>query len=231
VKLFNFKNVAVLSAVVLVAILGTSSITNAQGRGNHGNDNWKQDRKDARQREKAAREQARIEQERLRAERQRQAEWTRRNSRITITRSTRTVGGTYYNVEPTVNVTEGRYRIYRNGSYYNMDNRGADMLRQAVNEGYRQGFAAGRSDYRSRRYSNWSNNTTYRTATYGYSSGVDRSQYQYYFQQGFQRGYQDGSDSRYQDGYTGNYQYGYNQGGTLNVLGAILGSILNLQSY
>ena len=222
---------ALLAIVVLVVILGTSSIANAQGRGNHGNDNWKQDQRDARQREKAAREQAKIEQARLRAERQRQAEWTRRNSRITITRSTRTVGGTYYNVEPTVNVTEGRYRIYRNGSYYNTDNRGADMLRQAVNEGYRQGFAAGRSDYSGRRNSNWSSNTTYRTGTYGYSSGVDRSQYQYYFQQGFQRGYQDGSDSRYQDGYTGNYQYGYYDAGRPSILGTILNEILNIQTY
>jgi hypothetical protein len=141
------------------------------------------------------------------------------------------VGSTYYTVEPTVNVMEGRYRIYRNGSYYNTDNRGADMLRQAINEGYRQGFAAGRSDYSGRRRSSWSNNNMYRTGTYGYSSGVDRRQYQYYFQQGFQRGYQDGSNSRYQDGYSGNYQYGYNEGGTLNILGTILNGILNISSY
>jgi flagellar biosynthesis/type III secretory pathway protein FliH len=141
------------------------------------------------------------------------------------------VGSTYYTVEPTVNVTEGRYRIYRNGSYYNTDNRGADMLRQAINEGYRQGFAAGRSDYSGRRRSSWSNNNMYRTGTYGYSSGVDRNQYQYYFQQGFQRGYQDGSNSRYQDGYNGDYQYGYSNGGTLNVLATILNQILNIQNY
>ena len=48
---------------------------------------------------------------------------------------------------------------------------------------------------------------------------------------GFQRGYQDGSNSMYQNGYTGNYQYGYNEGGSMNVLGTILNSILNIQTY
>ena len=39
-----------------------------------------------------------------------------------------------------------QYRIYRNGSYYNTDNRGAELLRQAVNRGYQQGLIAGRND-------------------------------------------------------------------------------------
>src|ERR1043165_6771407 len=33
-----------------------------------------------------------------------------------------------------------RYRVYRNGSYYQTDRRGADLLKQAVNAGYQQGF-------------------------------------------------------------------------------------------
>lgn len=204
----------------LVALLGISQATFGQDN----RDGHKQDRKADKHQDKADRERAR-------AEQLRQAEWTRRNTRIVTTRNTRVVGGTYYNVEPTVSITSGRYRIYRNGRYYNTDNNGANMLRQAVNEGYRQGFAAGRSDYSGRRNSNWSNNSVYRSGTYGYSSGVDRSQYQYYFQQGFQRGYQDGSNSQYQNGYVGNYQYGYSDGGTLNVLGAILNDVLNIQSY
>jgi len=121
--------------------------------------------------------------------------------------------------------------VYRNGSYYNTDNRGADLLRQAVNEGYRQGFAAGRSDRSGRRNGGWLNSGVYRTGTYGYQRGVNRSQYQYYFQQGFQRGYQDGSNSQYQEGYSGNYQYGYNEDGKLNILGTILNGILNISRY
>lgn len=116
-----------------------------------------------------------------------------------------------------------RYRVNRNGQWYNTDSRGADLLRQAVNQGYRQGFAAGRSDRNRRTGMNWGGSTIYRSGTYGYQSYVDRRQYQYYFQQGFQRGYQDGYNSR--------YQYGTNNGGTLNILGTILGSILNIQQY
>ena len=219
-KSFNLKNLAAVLALSLVAIFGTSQAAFAQGN----RDGQKQDRKADKHQDKA-------DKERAKADQQRQAEWTRRNTRIVNTRNTRVVGGTYYNVQPTVTVTSGRYRIYRNGRYYNTDNNGADMLRQAVNEGYRQGFAAGRSDRQGRRNISWTNNNVYRTGTYGYSSGVDRSQYQYYFQQGFQRGYQDGSNSQYQDGYVGNYQYGYNEGGTLNVLGTILNEVLNIQTY
>src|ERR1700755_2471750 len=36
-----------------------------------------------------------------------------------------------------------RYRVYRNGSYYQTDSRGAELLKQAVNKGYQQGFTAG----------------------------------------------------------------------------------------
>ena len=116
-----------------------------------------------------------------------------------------------------------RYRVNRNGQWYNTDNRGAELLRQAVNRGYRQGFAAGRSD-RSRRIGmNWGGSSIYRSGTYGYQTHVERSQYKYYFQQGFQRGYQDGYNSR--------YQYGTNNNGSLNILGSILGSILNIQRY
>jgi len=147
------------------------------------------------QQQKIEKERAKLQQERLRLERQRLQTMQTRN----------------------------RYRVNRNGQWYNTDNRGAELLRQAVNQGYRQGIAAGRAD-RSRQVGmNWGGSNVYRSGTYGYQSYVDRSQYQYYFQQGFQRGYQDGYNSR--------YQYGTNNGGTLNILGSILGSILNIQQY
>ena len=147
------------------------------------------------QQQKIQKEQLKLEQQRLRLERQRLNTAQARN----------------------------RYRVYRNGSWYNTDNRGAELLRQAVNEGYRQGFTAGRNDRNRRVGLNWGNSTIYRSGTYGYQSYVDRSQYQYYFQQGFQRGYQDGYNSR--------YQYGTNNNGVVNILGTILGSILNVQQY
>ena len=118
---------------------------------------------------------------------------------------------------------QNRYRVHRNGSWYNTDNRGAELLRQAVNEGYRQGFATGRSDRNRRVRLNWGGSNIYRSGTYGYQSYVDRSQYQYYFRQGFERGYQDGYNSR--------NQYGTYNNGTANILSTILGSILNIQRY
>ena len=115
------------------------------------------------------------------------------------------------------------YRIYRNGSYYQTDYRGAELLRQAVNEGYRQGYRQGQTDRRYGRNSGYYGSTMYRSGTYGYRTYVDRSQYQYYFQQGFERGYQDGFNSQ--------NRYGYYSGGRWNILANILGSILNIQQY
>lgn len=117
-----------------------------------------------------------------------------------------------------------RYRINRNGSWYDTDHRGVELLRHAINEGYRQGFTAGRSD-RNRRINrmSWDGSSIYRSGTYGWQSYVDRGQYQYYFRQGFERGYQDGFNSR--------YQYGTNNNGVVNILGSILGGILNIQQY
>jgi hypothetical protein len=145
------------------------------------------------QQQKAERQRLKLEQERLRLERQR------------------------------MQMAQARYRVNRNGSWYNTDQRGADLLRQAVQEGYRQGLQAGRMDRNRRVGLNWGGSNIYRSGTYGYQSYVDRSQYQYYFRQGFERGYQDGYNSR--------YQYGTNNGGVANILGSILGSILNVQRY
>jgi hypothetical protein len=115
------------------------------------------------------------------------------------------------------------YRVYRNGSYYQTDYRGAELLRQAVNEGYRQGYRQGQLDRRYSRNGGFYGSTIYRSGTYGYRTYVDRSQYQYYFQQGFERGYQDGFYSQ--------SRYGYYSGGRWNILANILGSILNIQPY
>jgi flagellar biosynthesis/type III secretory pathway protein FliH len=118
---------------------------------------------------------------------------------------------------------ERMYRVYRNGSYYQTDYRGAELLRQAVNQGYAQGYRQGQLDRRYGRGGNYYGSTIYRSGTYGYQSYVDRGQYQYYFQQGFQRGYQ--------DGYYSQSRYGYYSGGKWSILANVLGSILNIQQY
>ncbi|HEV7642463.1 MAG TPA: hypothetical protein VGO50_00850 [Pyrinomonadaceae bacterium] len=119
--------------------------------------------------------------------------------------------------------TRNRYRVYHNGSYYQTDNRGAELLRQAVNKGYQQGFNAGKNDRSYRRGGSYNNSSMYRSGNYGYQSYVDSSQYQYYFREGFKRGYEDGYNSR--------YQYGSNNNGGVNILGTILQQVLNIQNY
>jgi hypothetical protein len=221
-KIINLKKLVAASALGVFALLGTSTIATAQRRD-------RDDRRDAKQEAKIARQQAKIEAQRARLQRQRQEEWTRRNRQLVITRQNNGTG--YYVLQTNANVPDGRYRVNRGGRWYTTDQRGADLLRQAVNEGYRQGFNAGRSDYQGNRRGSWSSQSVYRTGTYGYQNGVDRTQYQYYFRQGFQRGYQDGSNSRYQNGYNGDFDYGTYNNGTPSILGTILNQLLNIQSY
>lgn len=115
----------------------------------------------------------------------------------------------------------GWYRINRGGSYYEVDQRGVNLLRQAINSGYQQGYNAGVRDRRYGRNDDYYyNDRVYRSGTYGYQSYVTRDQYQYYFQQGFQRGYQDGINS--------SYQYGYRTNTGLNILGNVISSILQI---
>jgi hypothetical protein len=114
------------------------------------------------------------------------------------------------------------YRYSRGGSYYETTQYGAEMLRRAINDGYEQGFEAGRAD----REDGWGYNPNdaygYQDATYGYDGYyVDLSEYQYYFREGFQRGYEDGYYSR--------SRYGTYSNGKLSILGAILSGILGLQ--
>jgi len=113
------------------------------------------------------------------------------------------------------------YRYNRGGSYYYTSQYGAQMLQNAVNNGYEQGFYAGQAD----RNDGWGFNPNqsygYQDAAYGYDSyyvGLD--DYQYYFREGFERGYQDGYYSR--------NQYGRYSNGKYAILGSILGSILQV---
>ena len=227
----NLKELAATAAFALIAVLGITSFASAQGNSNNNHKSNKQWEKQNKQNAKAERERARLMQ-------QRQADWARYNNQILasqqrqVTYNTRNTQGVVVTFGTHNNWDQNaRYRVYRNGSYYNTDYRGAQLLQQAVNEGYRQGFQAGRNDRnRNVRYS-WSNSSVYRSGTYGYQSQVARNQYQYYFQQGFQRGYQDGSNSRYDDNYNGQYEYGYYENGNVNILSTILKTVLNIRIY
>jgi hypothetical protein len=108
-----------------------------------------------------------------------------------------------------------RYRVYRNGSYYNTDYRGAELLRSAVRSGYEQGYREGLNDRRNGRRYDYDSRDVYRSGTYGYQSYVDRGHYQYYFRKGFERGYEDGyrSTTRYGSG--------------ASILGSVLNTILS----
>lgn len=186
-----------------LTMLGTATFASAQG-------GWYEAHR--------SREQQKRYEKQRREEIQRQARYRREQERLA--RRNRS-----YNSRKVVVLGNNgnRYRIYRNGRYYNTDSRGAELLRQAVNNGYRQGFEAGRIDRANRRGSQWSRNDMYRSGNYGYDAYVDRSQYQYYFQQGFQKGYD--------DGYYGRNRYGTYNNGSASILGSILGTILNIRTY
>jgi hypothetical protein len=222
-KLFDLKKMAAVSALGLAFLMGMSETSSAQNRGN--NRDWQKQ-------QRAEQERAKAEQERIRQEQERQAEMDRRNNdrggndRDNNGRSNNGRGNGSWGNNNNGNSSNGRYRVNRNGSYYNTDGRGAEMLRQAVRSGYEQGFRAGQNDRNSRRRSNWTSNNDYRSGSYGYDSHVARNQYQYYFQQGFQRGYQDGFNRRNQYG-----SYNTNNGGGGGILSAILNQILNIQTY
>ena len=124
---------------------------------------------------------------------------------------------TYYN-NSRYNV--GRYRVYNNGAYYVTDSRGAEYLRQAIRNGYSQGYRQGMTDRRYGRGYNFYGNNIYTNGMFGYNSYVASNQYQYYFQQGFQRGYEDGFYSR--------SNYGYRSGNGFTIAAGILNTILNL---
>lgn len=118
--------------------------------------------------------------------------------------------------------TAPSYRYSRGGQYYEINNYGADLLRQAVNYGYEEGVQAGQADRQDGYRADYRNSYAYEDANYGYTGlYVDQTDYNYYFRQGFQRGYE--------DGYDGRFRYGRQQSGTFTILGDVLTTILDLQ--
>jgi flagellar biosynthesis/type III secretory pathway protein FliH len=114
------------------------------------------------------------------------------------------------------------YRYNRGGRFYEINDYGAKMLRQAVNYGYEEGFRAGKADREDRWSYNYEDSYAYRDANYGYSGYyIERDDYNYYFREGFQRGYEDGFNS--------SYRYGRFVDGTPSILETIMSQILNFQ--
>ncbi|HXT04377.1 MAG TPA: hypothetical protein VN760_09360 [Casimicrobiaceae bacterium] len=100
---------------------------------------------------------------------------------------------------------------------------GADLLRQAVSEGYQQGYGQGQADRQDGAGSNYRRAFAYQDANAGYTGAyVPQSDYNYYFREGFRRGYQ--------DGYASTHRYGNYSNGTASILGTVLSGILGLTS-
>jgi hypothetical protein len=127
-----------------------------------------------------------------------------------------------YNSDPYFN-TAPSYRYSRSGRYYETNQYGANLLKQAVTYGYEQGFRAGQADREDGWGYNYQDTYAYQDANYGYNGFyVDQNDYNYYYREGFSRGYDDGYNNR--------YQYGSYSNGNYSVQGAVMSQILNLQS-
>lgn len=114
------------------------------------------------------------------------------------------------------------YRYSRGGNYYRTNQYGVDMIRQALNYGYEQGYRAGQADRGDRARFSCRDSYAYQDATYGYNGfDVDLSEYRYYFREGFIRGCQDGYNSR--------FRYGRNDNGVFSLMDNILRQIFNAQ--
>lgn len=120
--------------------------------------------------------------------------------------------------------TPPSYRYVYDGRYYLTNRYGADLMRQAVNYGYEEGFRAGVADREDRWRGDYRDNYAYMDARYGYYGYyLDEAQYRYYFREGFRRGYE--------DGYYGHHHYGHrNDEGVYVVIATVLAVILGLHA-
>lgn len=113
------------------------------------------------------------------------------------------------------------YRYNVRGVYRETNQYGADVLRQAVDQGYEQGYRAGLNDRREGEGADYRRALDFQSGGFGYSGAyVPADDYSYYFREGFQRGYDDGYWSR--------SQYGTFSNGKAAILGAIALGILGL---
>jgi hypothetical protein len=125
-------------------------------------------------------------------------------------------------VVPRYYLRPAHYRYFYGGTWYTTSNYGADVLRQAVDWGYREGLRAGHAD----RYDGWPadfrQSIAWRDGGFGYGGRyVSRADYAYYFRQGFERGYE--------DGYFGRMRYGRYDRNEAVIAEAVVAAILGFQ--
>ena len=113
------------------------------------------------------------------------------------------------------------YRYNIRGAYRETNQYGVDVLRQAVNQGYQEGFRAGQLDRRDGMPADFRRAFDFESGNFGYAGAyVPQSDYSYYFREGFQRGYD--------DAYWNRARYGTFFNGNASILGSIVASILGL---
>lgn len=122
--------------------------------------------------------------------------------------------------------TVSNYRYGYGGNWYNTNRYGANVLQQAIRDGYQEGWRAGRADRMDGWRFDYRNSFAYEDGSYGYDGYyVNQHAYRHYFRQGFQRGYDDAYYSRNQ---YGRYD---NRNGLAVILPVILAAILGIQRY
>jgi hypothetical protein len=120
--------------------------------------------------------------------------------------------------------TPANYRYSFAGQRYETNRYGADLLRTAVRQGYREGLRAGRADRMDGWRADYRSAYAYQDANYGYNGYyVRQDAYNHYFRQGFRRGYDDG----HQD----DYRYGRYSNGSASILPSVLAAVLGLQLF
>ena len=236
---FNFMKRMVIASVTGVALLlGTSGLAssqeqqrNARQHQRRGTQQWQQEQERQQQRVQQQRlnqySQQRRQLDRLAQQREKRLQQQRRQSHLRFQQQ-------YLERlrQDQINLQNARsheysapnYRYSRGGRYYQTNQYGVDMLRQAVNYGYEGGVRAGQADREDRARFSYRDSYAYQDASYGYNGyHVDLNEYRHYFREGFSRGYQDGYYSR--------SQYGRNSNGAFSLLGNILQQVFNVQSY
>jgi hypothetical protein len=97
--------------------------------------------------------------------------------------------------------TAPNYRYRRDGRSYMTNEIGIDALKRALNQGYKEGYRAGRADREDRWRFDPRASFAYQDANFGYDGRyIEQAEYNHYFREGFQRGYE--------DGYYGRRKYG-----------------------
>jgi hypothetical protein len=120
--------------------------------------------------------------------------------------------------------TAPTHRYSYGGRWYDTNQYGVEYLRQAVNNGYEEGFHAGQADREDRwRGGSYRESYGYQDANFGYNGRyIDQGQYNHYFREGFQRGFDDGFNRR--------DRYGRSSGGRYSVMALVLSRIVNVRS-